>query len=260
MSTGWGFFLCTQKDVRQGRSGDLFISLGLQDKTGQIRGTDLQRCQPAPRRVRCGRVRQGAGPHRPLQRPGPAHRRAHPPGQSRPGPVAGFARRTASSAPRARSRRCGASCRRWWRRSAIPFVRDLLERVVGDNATRLRVSAGRANRPSRLSRGGFSEHILAVALVALPLAEAYGANADIVMAGAILHDIGKLQELDSPRRYDRLLSRGESGGAYRTGPGHGPGGNLRHRRVSRAAPARRLSILIVSHHGQKAFGSRRSSR
>ena len=36
--TGWGFFLCTQKDVRQGRTGDLFISLTLQDKTGLIKG------------------------------------------------------------------------------------------------------------------------------------------------------------------------------------------------------------------------------
>ena len=35
---GWGFFLCTQKDVRQGRGGDLFISLSLQDRTGSIKG------------------------------------------------------------------------------------------------------------------------------------------------------------------------------------------------------------------------------
>ena len=34
---GWGFFLCTQKDVRQGRGGDLFISLSLQDRTGLVR-------------------------------------------------------------------------------------------------------------------------------------------------------------------------------------------------------------------------------
>ena len=37
---GWGFFLCTYKDVRQGR-GEPFISLSLQDKTGLIRGTVL---------------------------------------------------------------------------------------------------------------------------------------------------------------------------------------------------------------------------
>src|SRR5215212_2311373 len=36
--SGWAFFLCTQKDVRSGRNGDLFISLSLQDKTGLIKG------------------------------------------------------------------------------------------------------------------------------------------------------------------------------------------------------------------------------
>ena len=35
---GWGFFLCTQKDVRHGRGGDLFIALSLQDRTGLVRG------------------------------------------------------------------------------------------------------------------------------------------------------------------------------------------------------------------------------
>ena len=46
---GWGFFLCTQKDVRQGRTGDLFISLTLQDKTGPHQGADLQRGRAAAR-------------------------------------------------------------------------------------------------------------------------------------------------------------------------------------------------------------------
>src|SRR4051812_47813416 len=35
---GWGFFLCTQKDVRQGRTGDMFIALTLQDRTGVMKG------------------------------------------------------------------------------------------------------------------------------------------------------------------------------------------------------------------------------
>ena len=35
---GWGFFLCTQKDVRPGRNGELFIALTLQDRTGLIKG------------------------------------------------------------------------------------------------------------------------------------------------------------------------------------------------------------------------------
>src|ERR1700752_396316 len=34
---GWGFFLCTYKDVRQGRGGDLFVEMSLQDRTGVVR-------------------------------------------------------------------------------------------------------------------------------------------------------------------------------------------------------------------------------
>jgi len=44
-------------------------------------------------------------------------------------------------------------------------------------------------------RGGFLEHILQIARVGAMLADAYQANRDVVVAGAILHDIGKLQEL-----------------------------------------------------------------
>src|SRR3972149_11015752 len=36
-SSGWGFFLCLQKEVRPSRSGDLFVSLTLQDRPGLIR-------------------------------------------------------------------------------------------------------------------------------------------------------------------------------------------------------------------------------
>src|SRR5918996_6044303 len=34
--TGWGFFLCTYKELRAGRSGSEFLFLSLQDSTGQI--------------------------------------------------------------------------------------------------------------------------------------------------------------------------------------------------------------------------------
>src|SRR5437773_430496 len=38
---GWAFFLCTQKEMRQGRTGEPFMSLMLQDKTGFIKGRVL---------------------------------------------------------------------------------------------------------------------------------------------------------------------------------------------------------------------------
>jgi hypothetical protein len=38
---GWGFFLCTHKEVRHGRGGELFIALSLQDRTGLVRARVL---------------------------------------------------------------------------------------------------------------------------------------------------------------------------------------------------------------------------
>ena len=43
---GWGFFLCTYKELRAGRSGSEFIILNLQDSTGQATAkimTDAER-------------------------------------------------------------------------------------------------------------------------------------------------------------------------------------------------------------------------
>ena len=33
---GWGFFLCTYKEFRTGRSGSEFVFLSLQDSSGQV--------------------------------------------------------------------------------------------------------------------------------------------------------------------------------------------------------------------------------
>ena len=45
-------------------------------------------------------------------------------------------------------------------------------------------------------RGGFLEHVLKMARAGRVLANEYDANPDLVVVGALLHDIGKLDELD----------------------------------------------------------------
>ena len=39
--SGWGFFLCTYKELRAGRSGSEFMILNLQDASGQTTGKIL---------------------------------------------------------------------------------------------------------------------------------------------------------------------------------------------------------------------------
>ena len=44
-------------------------------------------------------------------------------------------------------------------------------------------------------RSGLLEHVLKIMEVAVVVADAYGARRDLLIAGALLHDIGKLEEL-----------------------------------------------------------------
>ena len=249
---GWGFFLCTQKDVRQGRTGDLFISLGLQDKTGQIKGRVFSDASRLRDEFDVGEFVKVQGRtdlyNGRVQLIVERIRRVNP-DQDRP---QGFREEDCIlSAPRPIDE-MWAELQALVAKAGDSFVRDLLERVVGDNATRLRVWPA-AQTVHHAYRGGFLEHILAVARAALPLAEAYGANADIVMAGAILHDIGKLQELD----YDLTTSYSREGNLV----GHIALGLVMVRAATSAIEGfpellrTQIEHLIVSHHGQKEFGS-----
>ena len=73
-------------------------------------------------------------------------------------------------------------------------IRVLLNRIVADNEAQLRVWPA-AQQIHHAYRGGFLEHITKMAEVGRLIARAYGADEDLVLAGVVLHDIGKLQEL-----------------------------------------------------------------
>jgi 3'-5' exoribonuclease len=132
------------------------------------------------------------------------------------------------------------------------FIRTLLETVVGAHEAKLRVWPA-AQSVHHAYRAGFLEHILQMAAVGEMLAKAYGADRDLVLAGALLHDIGKLQELDydlatSYSREGRLIGHITLGAAV----------------VGQAAAAienfppallTEIQHLILSHHGRLEFGS-----
>ena len=111
-------------------------------------------------------------------------------------------------------------------------------------------------------RGGFLEHVLSVTRNAVFLAEKYGAlypdqlpplSQDLVVAGAILHDIGKLQEL-----------RATPSGAEFTPAGELIGHIVLGRDIVRDAASRyplpavtllRLEHVVVSHQRSPEWGS-----
>jgi 3'-5' exoribonuclease len=101
--------------------------------------------------------------------------------------------------------------------------------------------------------GGLLDHIVKVAETCDALARAYGADRDVLFAGAVLHDIAKLDE----------LTTGESTGYSRDGNllGHVTLGVLIVREAAGRIPGfpedLRVCIehAILSHHGSRQLGS-----
>lgn len=249
---GWGFFLCTYKDVRQGRSGDLFISLSLQDRTGLLRGRIVNDVAHLREEFDSGdfvkvQGRTGLFNGR-MQLLIDKIRRINP-DQDR---AQGFREEDCVlCAPR-------TADEMWTELDALimhvrdPFVRELLQRVTTQHAERLRIWPA-AQTVHHAYRSGFLEHILSVARSALTLGAAYNANQDLLTAGAILHDIGKLEELE----YDRSTSYTREGNLV----GHVTLGTMMVRATIAAIPEfpdvlrTQIEHLIVSHHGHKEFGA-----
>jgi 3'-5' exoribonuclease len=133
-----------------------------------------------------------------------------------------------------------------------PFLRQLLERIACANETKLRVWPA-AQTLHHAYRAGFLEHILKIGEVGDWLARAYGADADLVFAGAVLHDIGKLQELD----YDFSASYSREGRLM----GHIALGAIAVREAAAAIDGfpplllTQVEHLVLSHHGCLEFGS-----
>jgi 3'-5' exoribonuclease len=249
---GWGFFLCTQKDVRQGRTGDLFISLTLQDKTGLIRARIFNEAARLREEFDSGDFVKVQGRtdlfNGRVQLLVERIRRINPDQDKQQG---------------FREEDCVLCASRpveemWTELEMLidhvqdPFIRQLLKDVTTRHADRLRLWPA-AQTVHHAYRGGFLEHILSVARSALTLGTSYGANKDLLTAGALLHDIGKLEELN----YDRSTTYSREGNLV----GHVTLGVLMVRAAMDAIPdfpeLLRVQIehMIVSHHGHREFGA-----
>ena len=250
-STGAGYFLCTQKDVRAGRNGE-FIALTLQDATGRIAAKVFDAVERLRSEFDAGefvKVKARANLYNDrLQLIIENIRRVHPE-QDR---AAGFREEACiPSAPRPVDEM-------WAELAGLiaavsdPFIRGLLERVASRFEASLKIWPA-AQTIHHAYRGGFLEHVLAIAAVSRALARAYGASEDLAIAGAVLHDIGKLQELD----YDLAAAYSRDGRLI----GHITLGAMIVRDEARAiegfppALLAQLEHLVVSHHGSREFGS-----
>lgn len=139
---------------------------------------------------------------------------------------------------------------------ADPFISRLLHKIFRETEVGERFQhAPAAKGIHHAYRGGLLEHSLSMARVAMLLADHYRTlNKDLVIAGALLHDIGKTVELHSQvgvidyTDIGRLKGHVVIGSEFIAGVAEEiedfPKDSLTH-----------LQHLVLSHHGRQEFGS-----
>jgi 3'-5' exoribonuclease len=251
-SAGWGFFLCARKDRRSGRNGGEFLDVLLQDVSGEIRAKIFQDIELVSQEFDAGEFVK-------VQGKGNIHngrfelvieriRRVLPERDA----AEGF--READCIPTS-PRPADEMWRELGERLASvehPALRALLVRIVDQHADRLRIWPA-ARQIHHAYRSGLLEHILKIMATVVQLAELYGARRDLLIAGALLHDIGKLRELT----YDVTIEYSVEGNLV----GHITIGVGMVRDAIREIPdfprdlALEIEHLILSHHGSLELGS-----
>lgn len=248
---GWGFYFCASRETRQGRTGE-FLSIVLKDASGSVQARVFDNVATAKGEFDAGEFVKVQG------------RSSLYNGQMQL--VVERIRRVNAEQDRRdgfREEDCVPASPRpldemWDEFTGLvagvrdPFVRGLLERVSKDWESQLRVWPA-AQTIHHAYRGGYLEHVLQIARVVTMLGEAYGADRDLLVAGAVLHDIGKLQELS----YDGATSYSRDGRLL----GHIAMGLVVVRDTARRIPdfppalLTQIEHLVLSHHGSLELGS-----
>jgi len=252
-TAGWGFFLCTAKEQRASRSGSEFLIFTLQDSSAQITAklfdevTRFQGEFEAGEFVRAEAVATIYNGQ--LQLVVSSIRRVNPE-QDR---LEGFREEDCVlSAPRPIDE-MWTELQEHLKGVKNDHIRILLNRIVSDHEAQLRVWPA-AQQIHHAYRGGFLEHITKMAEVGRLLSRAYHASEDLVLAGVVLHDIGKLQE---------LAYEGGAGSYTRDGNlvGHIALGLMMVREACTGISGfpvelrSQIEHLIASHHGIREHGS-----
>lgn len=250
--TGWNFFLCTRKDVRVGKSGE-YLALVLQDASGQVAGRVFDGVDRFKHEFEIGEFVRAEGRtsvhNGELQLVASNIRRVNPDQDA----AQGF-----------REEDCIPSAPRpigdmWTELLALVeavtdrHLRVFLLRLLTDHEAALREWPA-AQTVHHAYRGGLLEHVLSMATAGKALAAHYGAREDLLVAGAIIHDIGKLQEL----AYDNgAISYTRDGNLI----GHIALGLVMVREAAKGVSGfpddlrAELEHLVVSHHGARDKGS-----
>ena len=249
---GWGFFLCVRKESRSGRNGGEYLDIMLQDIAGEVRAKVFQDVDTIKLEFDAGEFVKVQG--RANQYQGRLElildkiRRVMPERDA----VDGFREEDCIRCAPRPADEMWAELQSRVDSVQDPVIRGLLASMVAANADRLRIWPA-ARTVHHAYRSGLLEHILKIMDVLLMLGEQYDARRDLLIAGALLHDIGKLRELS----YDTATEYTVEGNLV----GHiaiGVGMLRDAARERGDVPAElltELEHLILSHHGELELGS-----
>ena len=246
------FFLVAAKESRTGPSGRAYLRMELSDRTGSIDGRMWEGIEEASGKFDCddlvkvqGRVETYRGK---TQLVVERIRRA----EAGEVELADFFPHTTEDVEL-----LYAKLREFVAAVSNPWLKRLLESVVGDPEIEPKLKrAPAAKSMHHAYLGGLLEHILSLCELCRAVAPRYpGVDPDLLLAGAVLHDIGKIDELS----YDRAINYTTEGWLL----GHI---EIAYELVGKKVDAiegfpRELKTLvlhlILSHHGRYEFGSPR---
>jgi len=251
--TATSYFVCAERDVRTTKNGGTMVNLTLLDSTGQVKGVHFDPSDDVVATLAPGRVVKVQGRYRVDPKWGPqfvvAQIRVLDEGEYDEAaliPVSPIG----VGELRARLKALVDSVDE-------PHLRALLERAVDPEREpgRTFVISPAAVRNHHAYRHGLFEHSVVVAEVAAGVAERLPTvDRDLVIAGALLHDIGKVVSYSSDPFAPGFTDAGRLHGEIVLG----------HDMVRElmgefdgfpAELSSRLRHIVVAHHGEKEKGS-----
>jgi 3'-5' exoribonuclease len=256
-----GVFACTRKERQISRGGSPYLTLELRDSTGTIVGRAFRDAD-----VLAGRFERGE-----LVRVGGRVERFREQLQIE---IETIARAEGAQADPARFLPTSyrdldeleGFLEHLAREVFDPGLRELLERLLGDEQLRREIRRAPCSPPAGAGRpqagshhaflGGLLEHTVAVATMAIELCALHPRiDRDLLIAAAIVHDLGKTREFT----YGAEIARSREGELL----GHV---ELGLRLIAEHAPAalspeRRLELehCVICHHGAESAGGQRFS-
>ena len=251
-SSGTGFYLCVRKDIRTGRNGGEFLTIVLQDISGEIGGKVFNDVDTLRHEFEAGEFVkvQGKGSvyNQRLELVLDKIRRD----DATRDRLDGFREEDCIRASPHPAAEMWETLERHVRAIEDDHLRALLTNIVQRHGDKLKIWPA-AQTVHHAYRSGLLEHILKMIETTTALARAYDARRDLLVAGVILHDIGKLQEL----AYDTATQYSVEGNLV----GHITLGVMMVRDAAAAIPEfppallMEVEHLILSHHGSREFGS-----